>query len=169
MLKIENENRYLKIEIKKLEDIIESNKKYIDKLNRETALSQSNNVASNTDERIDQLEKRLKEIFQNENDENKKVIQEKNEKIEELLLTNKSLENNLEIFSQEFEKLNGKSYEFSIGEIQKRDDIINYLETEYDRSKKGFYEEQKIISNLFHRLGYEYACVVADKLNLKNE
>ncbi len=104
-----------------------------------------------------------------ESDEHKKIIEEKNEKIEELNLKIKNLEMLLKKVSKELENLNQKSFELTIEEIQKRDEIINYLTSEYENKQRVFEEEQKLISNLFHKLGFEYASMVSDSLNLTND
>ena len=55
------------MEIKKSEDIIESNKDYIKEIN--VKKNKCNSI-----DQLDQFENRLKQIFQTENLENKKII-----------------------------------------------------------------------------------------------
>lgn len=170
IIKLENENKFLKIDLKKSEDIIEANKQYLNNLNikdpKDSNSNKNSNNVYNQEDRLSQLEHTLKEILKTESDEHKKIIQEKNEKIEELNLKVKNLEMLLKKVSKELEYLNQKSYELTVEEIQKRDEIINYLTNEFENKNRIFEEEQKMIANLFHKLGYQYACLLADNSNL---
>ena len=158
------------IDIKKSENIIEANKQYLNNLNsnesKDSNGNKSSSNANNQEDRLSILEQTLKEILKTESEEHKKIIYEKNEKIEELNFKVKNLEILLKKVSKELEILNQKSFELTVEEIQKRDEIIEYLTIEYENKQRIFEEEQKIISNLFHKLGYEYACMIAnsDKL-----
>jgi len=107
----------------------------------------------------------LKEILKTESEEHKKIIEEKNEKIVELNLKIKNLEMLLKNVSKELEILNEKSYELTVEEIQKRDEIIQYITSEFDNKQKLFEEEQKLISTLFHKLGFEYANMLGNNTN----
>ena len=113
--------------------------------------------------RLENLEKKLKEIFDQENEENRKIISEKNEKIEELQLYIKNLEDNLHKFKLQFENLSNKAYDISVSEIKKRDEVINYISEEYEKKLNSFNEEQKIISSLFHKVSYEYITEIFEK------
>lgn len=169
--KLENENKFLKIDLKKSEDIIEANKIYLNTLNNNNIRNNRGNSLNNPhmeEDRLSQLEQTLKEILKTESEEHKKIIKEKNEKIEELNLKVKNLEMLLKNVSKELENLNQKSFELTLEEIQKRDEIIQFLTCEYEKKNTIFEEEKKIISNLFHKLGYEYACMVSQNENLNN-
>ena len=96
--------------------------------------------------------------------ENKKIIEEKNKKIDELIKKNKLLEDSLNKISIDFEDLNDKSYELTVGEIQNRDEIIQYIQNEYEQRRNLFNEEQKIFSSLFHQLG-EYVSFINNNLH----
>lgn len=159
--KFEEENKILRIENKKNEEIILQNKSQIKELtnhkNSSNEFYQENK--EDTFNRLENLEKKLKEIFNEENKENRKIISEKNEKIEELQMSINNLEENLCRFKLQFEELSNKSYDLSVSEIRKRDEVIAYISEEYEKKLNSYNEEQKIISSLFHKISYEYASV----------
>ena len=161
--KLEEENRSLRVENKKNEKILSQNKEQINELLKSRNSNSNKDNKEDTFNRLEDLEKKLKEIFNEENEENRKIISGKNEKIEEMQLKIKQLEDNLNKFKVQFEELNNKAYDLTVNEIKKRDEVIAYISEEYEKKLNSYNEEQKIISSLFHKVSYEYASVIFDK------
>jgi chromosome segregation ATPase len=147
--KFENENNYLKKEIKKQEELIESNKLYIDELQRKF-----NNP--NSENKLIEIETRLKELTSNENTELKKKVGEKEEQIKALSDKIKTYEATLKDYSGELEKIKKKTSEISIDEIKKKDEAINNYKNLLEQKEKAFMEEQQLISSLFHQLALQF-------------
>jgi len=119
---------------------------------------------SNEEDRVvAKIESTLKEILKTESEEHKKIIHEKNEKIGELNLKIKNYEILIKRINKDLESLNQKSYELTVEEIQKRDEIIEFITSEYENKFKIYEEEHKMISNLFHQLGYEFVSLIFNK------
>jgi len=142
--KHETENSYLKKEIKRNEDLIESNKQYIEELQRKFY-----NPHSET--KIVELETKLREISASENLDLKKKINEREEIIAKLSEKIKSLENKV----KEVEKFKQLSEEIS-EELSKKEEGMKFFKTQLDTKEKLYKEEQKLLSSLFHQLALQY-------------
>lgn len=147
--KLENENNFLKKEIQKTEDLLESNKLYIGELNKKLS-------NPNSDNKLEEMENRLKGLIQTENLENKKAIREKDELITSLNQKIKLLETSLKKVSGEFENLSKKSMEFSADEVKKKDEAIQYYKNLLETQEKAFNQEQQLLSTVLHQLALQY-------------
>lgn len=148
--RIENENNYLKKEIKKTEDLNESNKMYIEELHRKIQ-------NPNSDSKLMEIESKLKEFATNENLELKRRINEKEESIIKLTEKIKIYDSKMKEYAVEIEKLKKISEEVSIEELKKRDEAINYYKQQLEIKEKLFNDEQQMVSSLFHQLALEYS------------
>jgi exonuclease SbcC len=148
--RIENENNYLKKEIKKTEDLNESNKLYIEELHRKIQ-------NPNSDSKLIEIESKLKEFATNENLELKRKINEKEENITKLTEKIKVYDSKMKEYAGEIEKLKKISEEVSIEELKKRDEAINYYKQQLEVKEKLFNDEQQMVSSLFHQLALEYS------------
>jgi hypothetical protein len=147
--KLENENNFLKKEIQKTEDLLDSNKLYINELNKKI-------VNPNSDNKLEEMENRIKDLIQTENLENKKSLREKDELITSLNQKIKSLENSLKKINVEFENLSKKSMEFSVDEVKKKDEAIVYYKQLAENQEKIFSQEQQLLSTVLHQLALQY-------------
>lgn len=147
--KLENENNFLKKEIQKTEDLLESNKLYINELNKKMS-------NPNSDNKLEEMENRLKGLIQTENLESKKAIREKDELISSLNQKIKLLENSLQKVSGEFENLSKKSMEFSADEVKKKDEAIIYYKNMLENQEKAFNFEQQMLSTALHQLALQF-------------
>jgi hypothetical protein len=148
--RFENENSYLKKEIKKQEEILESNKLYIEELQRRT----TNNPGS--ENKLIEIETRLKELTNNENMDLKKKIMEKENEIKVLSDKNKTYETTMKEYAIELEKLKKKTSDLSLDEIKKKDETINNLKVTLEQKEKSFMEEQQLLSSLLHQLALQF-------------
>jgi chromosome segregation ATPase len=148
--RIENENNYLKKEIKKTEDLNDSNKLYIEELHRKIQ-------NPNSDTKLMEIESKLKEFATNENLELKRKISEKEESITKLTEKIKIYDTKMKEYAGEIEKLKKISEEVSIEELKKRDEAINYYKQQLEMKEKLFNDEQQMVSSLFHQLALEYS------------
>lgn len=149
--KFENENNYLKKEVKKSEELNDSNKLFIEELQRKIA-----NPNTNSETKLIEIETRLKELTDLENVELKKKNLEKEETINKQSEKLKSYESSLKEYSSEIEKLKKMSEDISVEEIKKRDDTITYYKTQLESREKAFQEEQLLLSSLIHQLALQY-------------
>lgn len=148
--RLENENNYLKKEIQKTEEMLESNKLYINELNKK--LSNPNT----TDSKLEEIENRIKGLIQIENFETKKSLREKNEIIPALNQRIQTLEASLKKVNAEFESLSKKSLEFSVEEVKKKDEAIQYYKNLLESQEKAFNQEQQLLSTVVHQLALRY-------------
>jgi hypothetical protein len=138
----------LKKEIQKTEDLLESNKLYINELNKKI-----NNPGS--DNKLEEMENRIKGLLQSENLDNKKSLREKEEIISSLNAKIKVLENSLKKLSGDFENLTKKSLEFSSDEVKKKDEAILYYRNLLEKQEKAFSLEQQLLSTVLHQLALQ--------------
>ncbi len=148
--KIENENNFLKKEIHKTEDLLESNKLYINELSKKVVNPNSDN------NKLEEMENILKGIKQTYNLEDKKIIREKEEIISNLNQKIKLLENSFKKLNEEFENLSKKSMEFSAEEVKKKDEAIQFYKNLLDTQEKSFNQEQQLLSTVLHQLALQY-------------
>jgi hypothetical protein len=154
----------LRIETKKNEEIILQNKIQIkDLLENKNILTDNKELENNNFNRLESLEKKLKQIFNQENEENRRIISEKNEKIEELEMSKNLLQENLRKLKLKFDEFSSKDYDLTVNEIKKRDEVIAYISEEYEKKLNSYNDEQKLISSLFHKITFEYASIIFDK------
>ena len=147
--RFENENNFLKKEIQKTEDLLESNKLYINELNKKMS-------NPNSDNKLEEMENRLKGLIQTENLENKKSIREKDETILSLNQKIKLMETSLKKISGEFENLSKKSMEFSVDEVKQKDEAILYYKNLSEKQEKDFNQEQQLLSTVLHQLALQF-------------
>ena len=139
----------MKKEIKKTEELYKSNKLYIEELQRKI-----NNP--NSENKLIEIETRLKELSDNENIELKRKINEKDELINNLFEKNKTYENVMKDYSQELEKIRKKTNEIPLEEMKKKDELINHYKNLLEQKEKSFLEEQQLVSSLFHQVAMQY-------------
>jgi chromosome segregation ATPase len=147
--RFENENNYLKKEIKKQEEILDSNKLYIEELQRK-------NNNPNSENKLIEIETRLKELTNNENLELKKKVSEKEDLINSLTEKNKTYEATLKEYSVELDKIKKKTNELSLDEIKKKDEVITNLKNQLEQKEKSYLEEQHLIASVFHQIALQY-------------
>ena len=138
--------------------MLESNKLYINELNKKV-----NNP--NSDNKLEEMENRLKGLIQTENLENKQIIREKEELITNLNLKIKTLESGLKKMNGDFENLSKKSMEFSIDEVKKKDEAIQYYKNLLETQEKSFNQEQQLLSTVLHQLALQYNTLQAKITN----
>ena len=146
--KLENENGFLKKEIQKTEDLLESNKLYMNELNKKI-----NNPGS--DNKLEEMENRIKGLIQTENLDNKKTLREKEEIISTLNAKIKVLENSLKKLSGEFENLTKKAMEFSTDEVKKKEESLVYYKNLLESQEKAFNLEQQLMSTVVHQMAMQ--------------
>jgi len=159
--KLEHENNFLKKEIQKTEDLLESNKLYINELNKKLS-------NPNSDNKLEEMENRLKGLIQTENLENKKSLREKDTLIISLNQKIKLLETSMKKVSGEFENLSKKSMEFSAEEVKKKDEAIHYYKNLLETQEKAFNQEQQLLSTVLHQLALQFNTFQA-KANTKDD
>jgi len=142
--KLENENSFLKKEIKKNEELLESNKLYIEELQRKIY-----NPHSET--KIVELETKLKEISSTENSDLKRKLTEREDMIVKLSEKIKILESR----TKEIEKFKKLSEEIN-DELFKKDEALTNFKNQLDSKEKLYKEEQQLVSSLFHQLALQY-------------
>ncbi len=142
--KLENENNFLKKEIKKNEELIESNKLYIEELQRKIY-----NPHSET--KIVELEAKLKEISSSENLDLKKKVGEREDMIVKLSDKIKILESK----TKEIEKFKKLSEEIN-DELLKKDEALTHFKNQLESKEKLYKEEQQLVSSLFHQLALQF-------------
>lgn len=147
--RLENENSYLKRENKKCEELIESNKSLIEEFQRKL-------VNPNSDNKLQEIEIKLKQLADNENAELKKKVLSKEDMIQKLNAKIKNYEDSMKVYSEELAKLKLKSDEISVDEIRRKDETINYYKNQLEEKEKFFNEEQQLVSSLFHQLALQY-------------
>lgn len=155
--KLENENNYMSKEIKRAEELNESNKLYIEELQKKINNPQS-------DSKLMEFEYKLKEFAANENVELKRKITDKDEQITKLSEKLKNYDSKMKECTHEIEKLKKLSEEISIEELKKRDEAISYYKNRLEAKEKLYNEELQITSSLLHQLGLEY-CILQTKMN----
>jgi ribosomal protein L17 len=148
--RFENENNYLKKEIKKSEDLNDSNKLYIEELHRKIQ-------NPNSDNKLMEIESKLKEFATNENLELKRKLCEREETISKLNEKVKTYDIKMKEYASVIEKLNKFSEEHSPEELKKKDEAINYYKQLLETKEKLFNDEQQLVSSLFHQLALEYS------------
>jgi len=119
----------------------------------------------NSDNKLEEMENRLKGLIQTENLENKKIIREKEEIISNLNQKIKLLESSLKKISGEFDILSKKSMEFSSDEVKKKDEAINYYKNLLESQEKAFNQEQQLLSTVLHQLALQFNTLQIKSVN----
>lgn len=119
----------------------------------------------NSDNKLEEMENRLKGLIQTENLENKKIIREKEEIISNLNQKIKLLESSLKKISGEFDILSKKSMEFSSDEVKKKDEAINYYKNLSESQEKAFNQEQQLLSTVLHQLALQFNTLQIKSVN----
>ncbi len=157
--RLENENSYLKREIKKNEELNDSNKSYIEELQRKIT-----NTNPNSDSRLTEFENKLNEFATNENKELKSKLGEKDDQILKLNEKNKAYENKVKAFTVEIEKIKKDSEKIPAADEMKK--TVDYYKSQLETKEKLFREEQSLMSSVFHQLALEYT-MLQDRMNNK--
>lgn len=108
-----------------------------------------------SDNKLEEMENRIKGLIQTENQDNKKTLREKEEIISSLNARIKVLENNLKKCSGELEILTKKSMEYSTDEVKKKDDAIIYYRNLLENQEKAFSLEQQLLSTVLHQMAMQ--------------
>lgn len=99
---------------------------------------------------------RLKEISMDENKELKKSLAEKTEIILKLTEINKHYESQFKEFQEKIMKLDQKQKDFSLEELKKKDEMINYYKTSFENSEKSLDEQEHFMTKIFYELAVNY-------------
>ena len=136
--------------IKKMETEREK-KKEIDNAEalRLQTLELKNSINSQSNEKLKEIEERLKLLTEKESSELKEQLKEKEMNYAKLEEKYKKLEEEL----NEMNKAMTKVPE----EIKKREDSIEYYKNQLEFKEKTHNEEIRILSSLYHKLSYRFA------------
>jgi hypothetical protein len=99
---------------------------------------------------------RLKEISMDENKELKKNLTEKNDYIHKLQETNKLYESQFKEFQEKIMKLDQKQKEYSIEELKKKDELVQYYKTTLEQTEKSLEEQEHFMTKVFYDLAVSY-------------
>jgi len=99
---------------------------------------------------------RLKEISMDENKELKKSLNEKTEIIIKLTEINKHYESQFKEFQEKIMKLDQKQKDFSLEELKKKDEMINYYKISLENSEKSLDEQEHFMTKVFYELAVNY-------------
>lgn len=97
-----------------------------------------------------------------ENKELKKSLSEKTEIIIKLTEINKHYESQFKEFQEKIMKLDQKQREFSIEELKKKDELIQFYKTSLENTEKSLEEQEHFMTKMFYELAVNY-------MNMKNE
>ena len=145
-------------QIKKLENEKEKN---LENSNAEVLrlktleLTKSMNMQS--DEKLKEIEERLKMLTDKESTDLKEQLREKEFDYMKINEKYKKLEN-------EFDELN-KAMEKIPDELKRREEAIEYLKNQLDKKEKDYNERIRILSSLYYRLSFQCANLRQDKEN----
>ena len=139
------ENQILKLENEKEKNRESSNAESL----RLQTLEIKNSMNAHSDEKLKEIEERLKMLTEKDAGDLKDQLKEKEFNYRKINEKYKKLEN-------DYEELN-KAMEKVPEEIQKRDEAIDYYKDQLDQKEKIYNEEMRIMTSLFHRLSYQCA------------
>ena len=91
-----------------------------------------------------------------ENKELKKSLAEKTEIILKLTEINKHYESQFKEFQEKIMKLDQKQKDFSLEELKKKDEMINYYKTSFENSEKSLDEQEHFMTKIFYELAVNY-------------
>ena len=144
--KVKNmENQIKRLEIEKDKSKDNSNAEAL----RLKTLEIKNDMSLQSDEKLKEIEERLKMLTNKESSNLKDQLKEKEYNYQQMEEKYKKLEN-------DFNELN-KATEKVPEEIQKRDEAIEYYKNQLDQKEKIYNEELRIMSSLYHRLSFQCA------------
>ena len=144
--KVKNmENQIKRLEIEKDKSKDNSNAEAL----RLKTLEIKNDMSLQSDEKLKEIEERLKMLTNKESSNLKDQLKEKECNYQQMEEKYKKLEN-------DFNELN-KATEKVPEEIQKRDEAIEYYKNQLDQKEKIYNEELRIMSSLYHRLSFQCA------------
>jgi len=113
------------------------------------ALEIKNDMSMQSEEKLKEIEERLKMLTNKESNNLKDQLKEKEYNYQQMEEKYKKLEN-------DYNELN-KATEKVPEEIQKRDEAIEYYKNQLDKKEKMYNEELRIMSSLYHRLSFQCA------------
>jgi len=113
------------------------------------ALEIKNDMSMQSEEKLKEIEERLKMLTNKESNNLKDQLKEKEYNYQQMEEKYKKLEN-------DYNELN-KATEKVPEEIQKRDEAIEYYKNQLDQKEKMYNEELRIMSSLYHRLSFQCA------------
>lgn len=142
---IENEFSFLKKENEKYEELNASNKAYIEELQKKI----ENTPSTNT--KLIEVEKKLKELTENENLELKNKIKEKDEIIQKQNTKIKTVDNELKELNAKIEKIPN--------EFAKRDEEIEFYKNQLEQKEKIYNEELRLLSSLYYNISSKCALI----------
>ena len=102
-----------------------------------------------TDSKLIEVEKKLKELTENENKELKIKIKEKDDVIQKQNEKIKNVDNELKELTTKIEKIPT--------EFAKRDEEIDFYKTQLEQKEKMYNEEMRILSSLYYSLSSKLA------------
>ena len=108
-----------------------------------------NDMNMQSEEKLKEIEERLKMLTNKESSNLKEQLKEKEYNYQQMEEKYKKLEN-------DYNELN-KATEKVPEEIQKRDEAIEYYKNQLDQKEKIYNEELRIMSSLYHRLSFQCA------------
>ena len=154
---LENKLEISQKENSKFEEFTKNNQIYINSLQ---------NKSDNTqiDTKLIEMENKLKQLTENENADLKKQLKEKEDLI-------KKQNDRIRKVDQELKDLNNKIGKVP-GEMQKRDEAIEYYKNQLEQKEKLHNEEIRLLSSIYHQLSFKCAKIKEQsknpKLNLKD-
>ncbi len=163
-------NEY-KLKVKELENKLEISQKENSKFeeftkNNQIYINSLQNKSDNTqiDTKLIEMENKLKQLTENENADLKKQLKEKEDLI-------KKQNDRIRKVDQELKDLNNKIGKVP-GEMQKRDEAIEYYKNQLEQKEKLHNEEIRLLSSIYHQLSFKCAKIKEQsknpKLNLKD-
>ena len=108
-----------------------------------------NDMNMQSEEKLKEIEERLKMLTNKESSNLKDQLKEKEYNYQQIEEKYKKLENDYNELNRATEKVPE--------EIQKRDEAIEYYKNQLDQKEKIYNEELRIMSSLYHRLSFQCA------------
>ena len=154
---LENKLEISEKEKLKYEEFTKNNQIYLNSLQNKN----DNNI---NDSKLIEIENKLKQLTENENSDLKKQLKEKEDLIKKQNEKSKKIESELKDLNNKISKVPG--------EMQKRDEAIEYYKNQLEQKEKLHNEEIRILSTLYHDLSFKFAKFKEEsknpKLNLKD-
>jgi len=140
----------MELQIKKLENEKDKNKEDSNaEALRLKTLEIKNSMSAQSEEKLKEIEERLKMLTEKDSTDLKDQLKEKEFNYRKMEEKYKKLEN-------DYNELN-KAIEKVPEEMQKRDEAIDYYKNQLDQKEKMYNEELRIMSSLYHRLSFQCA------------
>ena len=140
----------MELQIKKLENEKDKNKEDSNaEALRLKTLEIKNSMSAQSEEKLKEIEERLKMLTEKDSTDLKDQLKEKEFNYRKMEEKYKKLEN-------DYNELN-KAIEKVPEEMQKSDEAIDYYKNQLDQKEKMYNEELRIMSSLYHRLSFQCA------------